>query len=353
MHTVCLGVIKKLLEYLFLPKYSNQKFSLYKFIDKIDSDLVKIRTPKFIPRVPRSLKNISIWKSNEFLTFLIYFALPLLRGYMELDQFNHLINLVVAMEYLLKKQINYLDLDNINQLLRDFVRDMAYFYGDRAMSSGVHELLHLTDDYKNILPLNELNCFPFENLNGLFLKGVNGCNLVGIEIINTFDAMRCFNLIEPVNLKLEKKASDSFFKAGKVLNSRIISDKELKIIKNNCFQDFIITSFIKIKNVSYTSLLYKKTKKMDYCIKYGNKFGLIKYFIYNQNFCYAICFLLSDLHNPFFNYKYKNLISGTTICTKIPDTIFCADIRNIRKCFYIVANNIIYVSESSTGHFFN
>lgn len=99
MHSVCLGVVKKLLEYLFSSKYSKQHFSLYKYIDEIDKILLKIRTPKFIPKAPRSLKNIAIWKSNEYLSFLIYYALPLLRGYMSLDQFNHLINLSVAMEY--------------------------------------------------------------------------------------------------------------------------------------------------------------------------------------------------------------------------------------------------------------
>lgn len=82
-------------------------------------------------------------------------------------------------------------------------------------------------------------------------------------------------------------------------------------------------------------MLYKKTKKMDYCIKHENKFGLIKYFIYNKNICYA-----------------KNLISGTTICAKT-DSFFCLDIRKIKKCIYIVANNIIYVSKSSTGHLFH
>ena len=68
------------------------------------------------------------------------------------------------------------------------------------MLSGVHELLHLVDDIKNIGPLNQYNCFPFENLNRIILSMVHGKNnSTGIELINSFNILRKSNSIKSSN----------------------------------------------------------------------------------------------------------------------------------------------------------
>lgn len=43
---------------------------------------------------------------------------------------------------------------------------MSDIYGESSMLSGIHELLHLVNDYRNISLTNENCLFPYEDLNG-------------------------------------------------------------------------------------------------------------------------------------------------------------------------------------------
>ncbi len=42
------------------------------------------------------------------------------------------------------------------------------------MLSGTHELIHLIDCTKDFGPLNNINCFPFEEMNRKFLSCIKG-----------------------------------------------------------------------------------------------------------------------------------------------------------------------------------
>lgn len=58
----------------------------------------------------------------------------------------------------------------------------------------------------------------------------------------------------------------------------------------NFGESYKITSSIKLNGVFYSSLKYKKTKRMDHCIKFQDKFGLIQYFLYKNNKCLLLVF---------------------------------------------------------------
>ena len=73
----------------------------------INNNLINIRTPRFIPRAPRDLKEINKLKANELLSFLIYYFLPLFKDVVSEEQLNHYTNLVVGIEYLLKQDTNH------------------------------------------------------------------------------------------------------------------------------------------------------------------------------------------------------------------------------------------------------
>lgn len=349
------GVVKRLLQYWFSPSYSKQNFSLRQHIDAINTDLVKIRVPKFIPRLPRGIEMLSKWKANELLSFIIYYALPLFRNRMQLDQLDHLISFVVAIEKILTKELKDLELGIIDKLLKEFVQNMALIYDDEAMLSGVHELLHLVDDIKNIGPLNQYNCFPFENLNRIILSMVHGKNnSTGIELINSFNILRKSNSIKSSNKDLNNLYNYKTFEVNNNISYNMdkIEIDKIKSDYPNFGESYKITSSIKLNGVFYSSLKYKKTKRMDHCIKFQDKFGLIKYFLYKNNKCLAACILLSKLHCPFYNPKYRTLTSSLNICCQT-NLIFFAPIEHIKKCVFINANGTIYISDFMTNHLFN
>ncbi|RMZ94728.1 hypothetical protein BpHYR1_017434 [Brachionus plicatilis] len=240
MHSILEGVVKSLIKYLFYPEYASRPFSLRKYFDLINDQLINIRVPSFIPRSPRSLNELPNWKANELLSFLLYFSLPLLRPVMDDQQLSHLINLVVGMEFLLKSNLDERSLDYISLLFKDFVRNMEYFYGKDSMLSGVHELIHLTEDLKN-----------------------NAKNSIAVQIINSFNVLKIYD------------SSTKFYSLS---------------------LSFRITNYVKFKNYSYTSINYKDVKKLDFCIEYNGIFGLIHYFCFNDNDCVAVVETLSSIY---------------------------------------------------------
>jgi hypothetical protein len=59
-------------------------YSLKSHIHEIDKRLMKIRVSSFIPTTPRSIRDYKLWRAKEFLSFLIYYLLPILYDLMEL-----------------------------------------------------------------------------------------------------------------------------------------------------------------------------------------------------------------------------------------------------------------------------
>ncbi|CAF1090034.1 unnamed protein product [Brachionus calyciflorus] len=358
MHSVLEGVMKKLLEYWYDSEFSDKDFSLRKYRDQINIILVSIKVPRFIPRLPRDICDLKFWKANELLSFLIFYSLPILRGFMDLNQYMHLINLVVAVENLLKKDLNISDLNNIETLFRDFVRDMANIYGPKSMLSGVHELLHIVDDVKKIGNLNEFNCFPFENFNRESLNLVNSKNPVAVELINSFRALKILNnqpsffndngIFSEIKKDHEQSPKFKFSKALFIKIPDIVSDK----IKNiDICEHFFVSSYLKFKNNFFSSLCYKETKRLDYCVKLKNLYGLINFFIHDKEKFYAVCSVLSFFHSPFYNKKFPDLVSETKICG-LTESYFIAPFDKLKKCLCIKANDVYYVSQLDISHLF-
>ena len=165
MHTVLEGVVKSLFNKWFSQDNHASECSLRKHMNQIDLRLVSIRPPKFIPTTPRSIYSWKTWRAHEYLGFLIYYSLPIFHDIMDSSQFEHLVKLVIFMETILSREIKLEDLDFAQQLIISYVKDFSKFYSLNSMLSGVHELLHLVECTKTLGPLNNINCFPFEELN--------------------------------------------------------------------------------------------------------------------------------------------------------------------------------------------
>jgi hypothetical protein len=112
MHSLLEGVIKSLLKFWFsqeaiqLQRDTDKRFSLRSEIGRIQERLSKIRPPRFVPAVPRLIENWNTWKAHEYLSFILYYALPVFDSIMEYDQLQHLVKLVVFIEIILAKEIS-------------------------------------------------------------------------------------------------------------------------------------------------------------------------------------------------------------------------------------------------------
>ena len=81
MHSVILGVGKKILSCYFDKKFKNEPFSLLYNMNEIDNILQNLNYPQFVPRECRDIFNYEKWKANQIRTFFLYVAVPLLESF--------------------------------------------------------------------------------------------------------------------------------------------------------------------------------------------------------------------------------------------------------------------------------
>ena len=67
------------------------------------------------------------------------------------------------------------------------------------MLSGMHELLHLVKCTVEFGPLNNINGFPFEELNRKITRLIKGKDLIGEEFIKLFSTVQCLSKLEPTS----------------------------------------------------------------------------------------------------------------------------------------------------------
>lgn len=186
MHSVLEGVVKNFFKYWFGSEFSQSSFSLRSYMQNIEERLVSIRPPEFIPNTPRSIFSWNIWRGHEYLSFIIYFALPVFVGIMQYEHLQNLTKLVIFLEIILAREILKKQLDEAQVLIESFVSELENLYRTPIMLSGVHELLHLTDCIRVFGHLNGINLFPFEELNRKTTGFIHGYDLIGEELIKIF-----------------------------------------------------------------------------------------------------------------------------------------------------------------------
>lgn len=190
MHSLFLGTIKSLFVYWF--DTSSKPYSLKSKINQIDRRLLRIRPPSYIKNAPRSVKDFRIWKSSEFLIFIMYYALIVFNGTMDPEYFTHFTSLIIAIEILFSRTIDATCLDSVQIILQEFVKNSAELYDDLFLKSGTHELLHLCESARQFGPPNFYSCFQFDELNRKFIRGIKGKSLIGDDFIKNFSI--CLNL---------------------------------------------------------------------------------------------------------------------------------------------------------------
>lgn len=161
MHGVCAGVMKLLMVLWFDKVHKSEPFSMYTSVSLVSTRLKSIRPNLTITRPPRSLGDLSHWKTSEFRNFLFLWSLPVLYGVLSEAYYVHFCLLVKGIHILSNECITQMDLKTAEKCLFKFVENFEHLYSARFLTMNCHQLLHITDCVKGNGPLFANNCFVF------------------------------------------------------------------------------------------------------------------------------------------------------------------------------------------------
>ncbi|XP_036144423.1 uncharacterized protein LOC118646174 isoform X1 [Monomorium pharaonis] len=161
MHLVCIGVVKKMLNFL-LSGPLNVRLPA-RSINSISSLLIEMRTSisvEFVRKL-RELHFLSLWKATELRQFLLYTGPILLKNYINKDIYKNFLTLHVAIRLLCSPDL--LHITYAESLLKHFVQSFAILYGSQHISHNIHALIHLADDVRKFGTLDTFSAFGYEN----------------------------------------------------------------------------------------------------------------------------------------------------------------------------------------------
>ncbi|XP_044765188.1 uncharacterized protein LOC123321583 isoform X1 [Coccinella septempunctata] len=163
MHLVCLGVMKRLLQFGCKGKMNVRIPSV--LARNVDADIMKISAyiPQEFCRKPRPLTDVERFKATEFRLFLLYVGPIIFKNKLDIELYNHFLHLFCAIRILATPHLCYDLNDYAGNLLKIFVRNYGNLYGEEYLTYNVHNLLHLCDDVKRFGWLDKYSAFKFEN----------------------------------------------------------------------------------------------------------------------------------------------------------------------------------------------
>lgn len=309
MHAVLLEVTRKMIDFWTLTKFHKQPFYINKVRKKIlDCRLLKIKTPSYISRRPRSSKYFNLLKASELRNLLIYYLPIITDRILPKKYIKHIQLLSSAIYTLLKPNISDSELNEAEEKLKRFVEDFQAHYGQLNMTMNIHCLLHIVDCVRNFGPLWCYSMFSFEGYNGLLKSfAVAPTNILHQIMIRYLWSKRIEGeeTVETPNLSVLK---NKIKRAPQEHHIAAIQEADLNEENVEFYARF------QKSNTVFTSRAYRTPEKtIDYFIETNNgRFGAIEiYFSLNFEF-YAIMEELTVLRKMFqfekfvFSKKYNS-----------------------------------------------
>ncbi|KAL7291171.1 hypothetical protein TKK_0015087 [Trichogramma kaykai] len=184
LHNVYEGVMKKMIILWFDEEFRTKDFSLFAYTNIINDRIKALTLLPFLPRNPRKISDFRYWKGSELRVFLLVYSLPVLRGIISSTRLKHHSLLVYGISLLNSSSISEAMISEASRVLREYVRLFGneQHYGKKYMTCNVHLLLHLPEVVRKFGPLWAINCFYFENFNGVLKSYVHGSRHPEIQI---------------------------------------------------------------------------------------------------------------------------------------------------------------------------
>jgi hypothetical protein len=293
LHLVCIGVMKKLLEFwLAGNERSNFKFNNV-MRDTIDKELLKAnaRRPCDFNRNIRSLKNVKYFKATEFRMFLAYTGPVVLKNVLPKKLYYHFMLLSNAIRLLMHPENYKVHNTTAKKMLKQFVLQFKALYGNEYINHNVHNLLHLADDAMVYGNLDNFSCFPYESFMSTIQAWLRSGYRPLEQIYNRLSELQAGKLGQSApennNLTLGKESklnSDKFYSI-KLKESTLTNDH-----RNSWF----LTNDDKIVKFSYvlqsSKLIYGKevltvNDFFTYPINSSNKILNLKCFVLKKEQC--------------------------------------------------------------------
>ena len=336
MHAVFLGVTKLFIKIWFDSSFHDKLFYISPAQRKIiDDKLKQIQTYSECGRPPRPISDYKNWKASEFFNWLFYYSkYCLCDGVLNPYHYRHFVTFVDLMEILHLETLSKVQIDQVEQRLKEFVKNFQKLYERDNMVYNVHILLHLPDAVRKFGPPHNFSLFVYENFNGVignFIKGPNGPliqlafrHYSYLSIFHYDDQITSLNSLAYCKQVMRKKS----------LIYRTTNDK--KRYKEVQVEDKTYKSFNKFYIDHKTITTYEQMKKNkiynDCFIEYQNNFYRIEKILIDENECLFILGL------PIITIEFSNLpnyyqirgIQGS-IVKKIDGTF--------SKCFYYKFQN--------------
>lgn len=167
MHLCCLGVTRKLIYLWIKGKVLATRLSS-RTVGEISEKLKALRpyTPNEFNRKPRELSEIDRWKATELRNFMLYTGPVVLRNSIPVEFYDNFMLFSVAMHLLLSPSMSNEMVDCANEFLVSFVSHFGELYGRDKITYNVHQLTHLSEEYRLFGPLDNIAAFPYENYLG-------------------------------------------------------------------------------------------------------------------------------------------------------------------------------------------
>ena len=104
-----------------LKGYHTQPFYLRSWLKDIDKMLTCIKPPHEFRRTPRSIETSqNFWKASEYRTWILFYAIPILKDFLQPEYIHHLSLLVFTLHCLLSSYIPLNTLDDVQESLCTF-----------------------------------------------------------------------------------------------------------------------------------------------------------------------------------------------------------------------------------------
>lgn len=162
LHLLELGVMKKLLTSWRTGTMSMKAKWSCAQKREISETLVRIKFPIEIHRQMRSLDYVALWKGLEYRNFLNYVSIVVLKDYLPVKHYDHLLLLFCAVRICSSKKYEHL-IPVARSLLIDFIENYKCLYGTDFVTSNIHNLCHIADEVEHFGPLPSFSAYPFEN----------------------------------------------------------------------------------------------------------------------------------------------------------------------------------------------
>lgn len=332
MHLICLGSVRLLTKLWFTIANSLKTFSLYKYVDVVDSRLQSIKPPHIITRKPRSIsEHLKFWKAAELRSWLFYYSIPCVFDLLPPLYLYHYCAFVEALFLLSQSSISEHDIEKSEKLLQYFVFMFPSLYDARYVTINIHSLLHLPTTVKELGPLWSTSCFAFESANGDLLKLFHGTQCIDLQIVNAVHVFQklpllsqsistvsvSHKLVAKLTKQRENKHTSQFSLVGKGYDKMLTNSLKVELcnfLQKNTF-DLKFYNRAVIRDLLYHSIDYSRvSQRNSYTVKYfENKkacFGYIMWFADQDEECSdtsnklvciqklePVCFDLFNMHH--------------------------------------------------------